>query len=95
MKISGGISEVSLNSIIGSSKPDKIYLWPNYDAGKVERVDKIVERPHADYYYSKPTEAEKYKLLDIMNTNMKEYSSNGSINKKVILPPGSFFEALV
>jgi len=95
MNISTGISEINL-SRLGENSPvsGKNYIWPKYHDGKVEKI-KSPEPRDGQPVYSKPSVAERDKLLGSMSASETEYDSYGRTDsRKPFVKPGSFFDAL-
>ncbi|MCP4137838.1 MAG: hypothetical protein GY754_43150 [bacterium] len=96
MKISSGVSEIALQSMTNATKTDKVYLWPKYTDGKVEKVREVRGRSEDGVFYTKPTEQERERLLSMTKEfSHDEYRGNGSLTQsKAVLKPGTFFNAL-
>jgi len=95
MNISTGISEINL-SRAGENSPvsTKNYIWPKYHEGKVEKISNPGPQD-GQPVYSKPSLAEKEKLLGMMFRSENEYDSYGKTDsRKPFIKPGSFFDAL-
>jgi hypothetical protein len=98
MKISGGISEITLPSATGNVRSEKIFIWPRYNAGRVYRAQGVAGRTRSSVVYSKPTMEDHFKLLtSARNSYEIAYSAAGRIVVKNLsaYQPGSFFDALV
>jgi len=95
MNISTGISEINL-SRAGENSPvsGKNYIWPKYHDGKVEKIKSQIPQER-EPIYSKPSLAEREKLVAQMFNTEKEYDSYGKTDtRKTFIKPGSFFDAL-
>lgn len=95
MNISTGISAININRP-GENSPvsGKSYIWPKYHEGKVEKVTNPGPQD-GQPVYSKPSLAEREKLLGIMYRAENEYDSYGKTDsRRPFIKPGSFFDAL-
>ncbi len=98
MRISAGISEISFGPQAGApGRGEKIYLWPVYGEGRVERIQGVTRRTEGNAVYSKPLPEEREKLFDLAEkSRMVMYTPDGRADRKTsVLRPGSFFEAIV
>ena len=98
MKISSGISELSISRMNNSSiEREKIYLWPKYSSGKVDSIRKISRHDGRDIYYTKASESERQNVLEsLKKPHFSEYSSNAGLRKgPETIRPGMLFDALV
>lgn len=89
MNISTGISEV----ITDISRTGKAYIWPNYNPGKVPRVEKTAPFRDEPIYY-KPGKSEMSQIIKAMNETQTGYNSDGKIELiHYNIMPGSLFSA--
>lgn len=99
MKISAGLAEINAIQTSGKiGKTEKAFVWPVYNAGKVERIHSFARRTESNAYYSKPSNEDHLKLLDIyMQSEETEYTKSGITSKKTAIsqPSGNFFDAVV
>lgn len=96
MRISTGISEISfINRSDAASRAEKVYIWPVYGEGRVEKIQAVARRTEGNAIYSKPLPQEREKLLDIMHASSYRYTENGQKSQTPALPPGTFFDAIV
>jgi hypothetical protein len=75
----------------------KTWLWPVYDAGKVDPVFRVTREIDGKGYYTTPTPEEKERLLGLMSQSRAQtYTSTGGIvsNADVHFRPGTFFDAM-
>ncbi len=96
MRISSGIAEISQHSYRNNRvENSKMYVWPVYNAGRVEQIRGITRKTDSNVVYSKPTveDAEKIHKLVTENT-MSEYTASGSQDMKVSIEPGTLFDAI-
>ena len=96
MNISGGIAEISFKGYTGNiPAPKKVYLWPNYDAGSVEKIRGVVKRTESNIIYSKPLDDDRDKVLKNNLESSKQYTSTGNIQKGGLgTYPGMLFEVI-
>ena len=95
MNISTGISQINL-SRAGENSPvsGKNYIWPKYHDGKVEKIKNSAPQDE-EPVYSKPSRAEKERLMGMISKFENEYDSYGKADsRKSVIKPGSFFDAL-
>lgn len=97
MRISTGIAEISYASgFAKTSRAEKVYIWPVYGEGRIERIQKVARRTEGNAIYSKPLPEEREKLIEIMNSaSSYRYAENGYKSATPLLTPGTFFDALV
>jgi hypothetical protein len=97
MKISSAISEISIPRAQNNRiQTDKVYIWPQYGEGKVQKIRGIIRRTDSNAIYSKPLNEDRDKVLNQYNSFQKEYNSSGNILKKHNnSQPGMLFDALV
>jgi hypothetical protein len=97
MRISTGMAEIGfanpLNNRIAS---EKFFVWPLYNAGKVENIHGVTRRTESNIAYSKPTPEDRDRLLAMMDDHsQKEYSPAGTLRATTYgIQPGSFFDAI-
>jgi hypothetical protein len=95
MNISSGISEIGY--INNAGKAAKVYIWPNYNAGKIEPVRTIPSEKNDQYIYRKADEkTEKNIMKQFDNLSAATYNGNGRIlrNAGSTISPGALFNAL-
>ena len=97
MKISTGMSVINLPSLKGNKiESEKIYFWPFYNAGKVNKVDSISRREYTPQYVNPLSEESNEKLKGLQDQRDILYTSQGSTyNNPVFHPSGSLFSVLV
>jgi hypothetical protein len=96
MKISTGISEIGFNNFLSNNiNHNKIYVWPRYNAGLVEKTHDVLHRTESDIVYTKPLPEDRERLLARLNDySNQEYSYSGKVKTSFpALRPGSFFDA--
>jgi hypothetical protein len=98
MRISSGIAEIGLSRLTDNRiASEKFYLWPLYNAGKVQEIHGVTRWTDSNAVYTKPSSEDREKILALSrdNTNL-EYSSYGNISKAASgIRPGSLFDAIV
>ncbi len=96
MRISSGIAEINLQSYRNSRvESSKTYVWPVYNAGKVEQIRGITRRTESNIVYSKPTVEDADKLYQMATSgSMNEYTSTGTQAIKLGIEPGTLFDAI-
>jgi hypothetical protein len=98
MKISTGLAEIiQFPSKANRTAPEKTYVWPVYDAGKVTSINGIWERTSSDAIYSKPNPEDHKKLIQKMDNLIDiGYTPSGKTVGKYFFSykPGTFFNAL-
>lgn len=96
MMISSGMAEIQFNRTSSAEGPAKIYLWPNYNNGRVEKIDRL-DRYDRDIVYFKPNKEEKENLLNAFRQNREPlYTKSGMLGSNTnFLAPGSLFTAIV
>ena len=94
MNISNGLSEISFRrSAETSSVSNKAYIWPGYNAGKVQKISKAPEFRGEPVYF-KPTEEKKNEIMNLISNQEPAYNSNGRMqNARTYIEPGSLFTA--
>ncbi len=97
MRISTGIAELSFQNLQGTRPAaDKFFVWPLYNAGRIDSIHGVSRRTESNALYLKPTPEDRDHILSIAkNHSEKEYYSSGRIgNTPAWVRPGSLFEAL-
>ncbi len=95
MNISSGISEITLNRP-SANRPasNKVYIWPDYAKGKVEKVRRIEGQGTRPIYF-KPSPEEQERILGQIKNRESSYGSDGrSSTQGPALKPGSLFDAI-
>lgn len=95
MNISSGVSEVGY--INNAGKAAKVYIWPNYNAGRIEPVRTVRSEEKDPYIYSKADEkTEKNIMKQIDDMSTATYNGRGRImrNAGSAIAPGTLFSAL-
>ena len=97
MKISTGISAITLNNFQENKiQSEKLYVWPSYNQGKVEKIQGITKKTDSNVVYSKPFPEDKLKIFE-MSSQQKEgmYTQSGTSKVQNNILPGSLFDAIV
>jgi len=98
MRISSGLSVIqSMKINRGNAGPSKIYTWPDYNTGRVEKAEGVSRHKGSGAIYYKPPPEEFESILARGSEQMHgEYTPGGSLRlTKAPVEPGSLFEALV
>jgi len=95
MKISNGLSEISLNRFSETSPVSKkTYIWPEYNAGKVQKIEKAPQFRGEPIYF-KPDEAKRDEIMNLISNMEPSYTSKGKMQAShPYIEPGSLFSAL-
>ncbi|MGL4370259.1 MAG: hypothetical protein ACRCUT_11410 [Spirochaetota bacterium] len=98
MRISTGLAEIYTPRTDAASPATRTYLWPVYDAGKVDPVFRVTREIDGQGFYTKPTPEEKERLLNMMQSRKTaaSYNAAGGIAHAGdhIFKPGTFFDAM-
>ena len=97
MRISTGMAEISFQNIPGSRiASEQFYVWPLYNAGRVESIHGVTRRTDSNITYTKPSQEDREKIMGLANErSFNEYSSAGRIGRAHGgLQPGSLFDAI-
>lgn len=98
MRISSGFAEIGFN-MTGSQRiaSEQFYVWPLYNAGKVENIHSVTRRTESNVTYMKPSPQDRVRIMDLSkDSSMKEYSASGKLQSPVHgIQPGSLFDAIV
>ena len=95
MRISSGMAEIYSPSQVSGAQ--KTWLWPVYDAGKVDPVFRVARETDGKAYYTKPTPEERDRLLSLAaEARSQAYTSTGGIvsSGDIHFRPGTFFDAM-
>ena len=85
MNISNGISEINFLSNANSAvKTQKTYLWPAYNNGIVNKINRISEKIASNISYVIPSSNE-----DTVKNDISEYEYNSS--GKIKASPSSYY----
>ncbi len=76
-------------------RTERVYIWPQYGEGKVQKIRGVIRKTDSNGIYSKPVQEDREKVLSRYNSYQREYNSRGNILKKhVNSQPGMLFDAL-
>ena len=98
MRISSGMAEIGFNALHGSRiASEQFYVWPLYNAGKVESIHSVTRRTESNVTYSKPSQEDRERIMDLArDRSFNEYSPSGKIGRPAAgFQPGSLFDAIV
>lgn len=92
------MAEMHFNNLPGMRiAAEKFYIWPLYNAGRVESIQGVTRRTESNAIYSKPSQEDRERIMDLAkNRSFNEYSPAGRIGRSNAgLQPGSLFDAIV
>jgi hypothetical protein len=94
MNISGGISEIGFPGVYG---PQKVYLWPVYNAGVVDPLFKVARDTDGQQIIKNNVpEKDREKVMDETQKLAGQiYSRRGQSMSNLCSPAGSLFDAYV
>lgn len=94
MNVSTGLSEISFRSFNETTPVSgKAYIWPGYNAGKVQKITKAPEFRGEPIYF-KPSEQKKDEIMKLVSNLEPAYNSDGRVQKaRPCVEPGSLFTA--
>ncbi len=80
MRISDGVSAIVFSPVPNAkSVYEKVYLWPVYNAGRINKVDTVHGRIRSGDRYSIPFERNHLLNHSTQNTADREYTSRGRV----------------
>lgn len=97
MRISTGMAEIGFSGMANNRiASEKFYVWPLYNAGRVENIHGVTRRTESNITYSKPSPEDHDKMLALMKSGSHHEYSPAGISRKTTsgIQPGSFFDAL-
>ena len=97
MRISSGISEINFNLPLENRiQSERAFIWPVYNAGKVESIHGVTRRTDSNAIYAKPSAEDREKIIMLSSTRAEEtYTQRGNRQSRQLLQPGSLFDAVV
>jgi hypothetical protein len=97
MRISSGISEIHFHTPMDSARPsERVFIWPLYNAGRVERLHGITRQTESNAIYAKPSSDDREKILMTLSSRSEvTYTDRGSQRSHQLFGPGSLFDAVV
>jgi hypothetical protein len=97
MRISSGLAEINYNSPqTNRIVSEKIFTWPVYNAGKIEKIHGVTRHTESNITYSKPSVEDRIKLLSMSDSNAEmTYTQAGEHRSSRAVAPGSLFDAIV
>ncbi len=98
MRISSGLAEIGFGIHQGGRiASEKFYVWPLYNAGRVETIHGVTRRTESNGIYTKPSPEDRDRIMNLAKEQTEnEYSPSGRISKTPPgIRPGSLFEAIV
>lgn len=97
MRISSGMAEIGFNNLPGMRvASEQFYVWPLYNAGRVESIQGVTRRTESNVIYSKPSPSDHDRIIDLAkDRSCSEYSATGRTGRAHCgLQPGSLFDAI-
>lgn len=97
MRISSGISEIYFHSPMESTRQsERVFIWPLYNAGRVEKLHGITRQTESNAIYAKPSKDDRDKILTMSSERSDvTYTDRGGQRSHKIFGPGSLFDAVV
>lgn len=92
------MAEMHFNNIPGMRiASEKFYIWPLYNAGRVESIQGVTRRTESNVIYSKPSQEDRERIMDLAkDRSFNEYSPAGTFSRSHAgLQPGCLFDAIV
>ncbi|HOW83928.1 MAG TPA: hypothetical protein PK573_15310 [Spirochaetota bacterium] len=95
MNISSGLSVINMPQSSSISRGDRIYLWPSYAQGQVDKTPRITRDDTPQYIYKNTSREERENILAYARENREtQYTQKGYItSKNYLMQPGSLFDA--
>lgn len=97
MRISTGIADIAFSALQGTKAgSEKFFVWPLYNAGRIESIHGVSRRTESNAVYLKPSPEDRERILNLAkNQSENEYSSSGRLGSTPAwVRPGSLFDAL-
>jgi len=96
MRISSGISEIYFHNPANDIKSERVFVWPVYNAGRIENIHGITRQTQSNVIYAKPSNEDKEKILTHYSARPEEtYTQKGNRQPLQTFQPGTLFDALV
>jgi hypothetical protein len=96
MNIGNGISEITTPGTAAIYGSQKVYLWPVYNAGKIDPVFRVAREIDGHIYYKKTKPEDRPSILaDAGKSSVETYGANGARNRALMTPSGALFDAYV
>jgi hypothetical protein len=96
MNIGSGLSEITSQGSAALYGTQKVYLWPVYNAGKVDPVFRVAREIDGHIYYNKTKPEDRPNILaEAGKSSIDLYGSNGAKTRSLMAPTGSLFDAYV
>jgi len=95
MVLSTGISEI--NYLSQNKNLKKVYLWPKYNAGKINKINKITKRSDSNNLHINNPSTDLKKTAHLTNTPFETlYNIKGMSYNTTTMPqkPGSFLDVI-
>lgn len=97
MNISGGLSVINIPATSGASQASKVYLWPDYDRGSIEKIQPVTKETPDRIFYTRATDEDTQRIISAVREQKENsYSPTGSYSdKNSLVRPGMLFDAKV
>jgi hypothetical protein len=95
MNISQGLSVIQMPQSSSISAGAKIYLWPAYNQGPVQKPPQITREDSPRYIYKNVSAEDRENILSYARENREtQYTNSGYLaSKPYAMLPGSLFDA--
>ena len=61
---------------------ERFYVWPLYNAGRVENIHGVARRTESNILYAKPSPEDRNRIMDLAkDRSFSEYSPSGRIGR--------------
>lgn len=97
MRISSGMAEIGFSNLPGMRvASERFFVWPLYNAGRVESIQGVTRRMESNVIYSKPSQPDHDRIMDFArDRSFSEYSPAGRTGRAHCgIQPGALFEAI-
>lgn len=97
MNISGGMSVINIPAVYGTSKAAKVYLWPDYARGTVEKIKPLTRETPGNIFYTRASDEDMELIISaVKEQSASAYSSSGKYSEiNPMVRPGLLFDATV
>lgn len=97
MRISSGISEIYFHAPMDRTREsEQVFIWPLYNAGRVERIHGITRQMESNAIYAKPSKDDREKIMTMASERSEiTYTARGGHRSHQLFGPGSLFDAVV
>jgi hypothetical protein len=98
MRISTGLAEIGFAGYADNRiASEKFYLWPQYNAGRVNQIRGVTRHTESNVIYSKPLGEDRDKIMELSRDRSGfEYTNTGRADRHASgIRPGALFDAIV